>query len=136
MQADCMASGCMHGYACMHPSESITVPSGVLLRAPADMCRHGAARLLHDAGHHGRWRTNESPCCFCVQLILSLIDNWQLTDGVDQIVKWSGTASSHEAFFSDANCMQLYRDTAAAILNRVNSINGRRCACARLPCSS
>ena len=71
-------------------------------------------------------------CCWA-QLILSLVDNWQLTDGVDQIVKWSGSAKSHEDFFSDPNCMQLYRNTVAAILNRVNSINGRTCVpCAQL----
>jgi endo-1,4-beta-mannosidase len=58
-------------------------------------------------------------------VILSLVDNWDQTNGVDKFVTWSGTAKTHEDFFSDANCMQLYKSTVAAIIGRVNSINGR-----------
>ena len=31
----------------------------------------------------------------------------------------------HEQFYTDAACKKLYKDTAAAIIGRVNSINGR-----------
>lgn len=62
------------------------------------------------------------------QVILSFVDNWQATGGVDQFVKWSGSATTHAQFFSDPNCMQLYKNTVAAVVNRVNSINGRTCA--------
>ena len=62
------------------------------------------------------------------QVILSFVDNWQATGGVDQFVKWSGSTITHQQFFSDGNCMQLYKNTVAAIVNRVNSINGRTCA--------
>ncbi len=41
-------------------------------------------------------------------------------------MSWSGTAKGHDQFFSDRNCMQLYRNTVATIINRVNTINGRR----------
>lgn len=62
----------------------------------------------------------------CVQMIISLIDNWDQTNGVDKYVKWSGTATGHDQFFSDTNCMTLYRNTVATIINRVNTISGRR----------
>lgn len=32
----------------------------------------------------------------------------------------------HEQFFTEPACKQLYKDSAAAIIGRVNSINGRR----------
>lgn len=59
-------------------------------------------------------------------MILALVDNWDQTSGVDKFVKWSGTATSHEQFFTDANCRQLYKNTVAAIIGRVNTINGRK----------
>ena len=64
--------------------------------------------------------------CTRAQMILSFIDNWDQTNGVDKYVKWSGTAAGHDQFFSDANCMTLYKNTVATIINRVNTISGRR----------
>ena len=64
-----------------------------------------------------------APCP--AQVILSFVDNWQFTGGVDQFVKWSGTGTVHAEFFSDSNCMQLYKNTVSAVVNRVNTINGR-----------
>lgn len=62
-----------------------------------------------------------------LQVILSLTNNWNSTSSVDQFVSWSPTAHVHEDFFNDPTCMQLYQQYAAAIINRVNYINGRRC---------
>ena len=61
-----------------------------------------------------------------LQVILSLTNNWNSTGSVDQFVSWSPSATVHEDFFKDPTCMQLYQQYVAAILNRVNYINGRR----------
>ena len=63
--------------------------------------------------------------CGVLQLILSLTTNWGDTGSVDQYVAWSSTANSHDQFFSDADCMQLYKDFVKTVLGRVNTINGR-----------
>lgn len=59
------------------------------------------------------------------QVILSLMDNWSNPGGIDQIVAWSGSAKARTDFFSDANCMRLYKNWVAKLINRVNQINGR-----------
>lgn len=61
-----------------------------------------------------------------LQVILSLLDNWSNPGGIDQIVAWSGTAKGRTEFFTDANCMDLYRQHVSTVLRRVNSINGRK----------
>ena len=61
------------------------------------------------------------------QVLLSFVNNWGTTGGVDQFVAWSPTASIHQHFFTDAGCRAMYRASVAAVVNRVNSINGRRC---------
>ena len=55
------------------------------------------------------------------------MNNWGTTGGVDQFVEWSPTASAHQHFFTDAGCRAMYRASVAAVINRVNSISGRRC---------
>ena len=60
-------------------------------------------------------------------MLLSFVSNWGTTGGVDQFVAWSPTASTHQHFFTDAGCRAMYRASVAAVINRVNSINGRRC---------
>lgn len=54
------------------------------------------------------------------------MDNWSNPGGIDQIVAWSGTARNRVDFFSDANCMRLYKNFVSTIINRVNQISGRR----------
>ena len=44
-----------------------------------------------------------------MQVTLSFTDNWGNTGGIQQFVNWSGTATTTEQFFSDANCMSLYK---------------------------
>ena len=39
-------------------------------------------------------------------------------------MKWCG-GSGHNDFFSNGNCMQLYKNFANTLINRVNTVNGR-----------
>lgn len=49
------------------------------------------------------------------QVIMPLINNWNDTGGVGDMVNWNGLPT-HEAFFSDPAAMQTYKTTVAAIL--------------------
>jgi hypothetical protein len=59
------------------------------------------------------------------QVILSFVNNWGTTGGVDEYVGWAN-GSGHESFFSDPNSMQLYQNYVQTVINRVNTINGRK----------
>ena len=59
-----------------------------------------------------------------MQAILAITDNWQAVGGADQYVKWCGV-SGHSDFFSNGDCMTLYKNFASTLINRVNTINGR-----------
>ena len=60
-----------------------------------------------------------------VHLVLPLVNNWDDYGGMNQYVQWSTTASSHDDFYTDADCRQWYKDHVSAVLNRVNTFNGR-----------
>ncbi|KAL4859907.1 Mannan endo-1 [Chlorella vulgaris] len=60
-----------------------------------------------------------------IRLLLSLTDNWQQTGGADEFVRWAGSGD-HESFFTDARAKSLYKGHVATVLQRVNTINGRR----------
>eukprot|EP00884_Botryococcus_braunii_P009399 jgi/Botrbrau1/18460/Bobra.0072s0043.1 len=60
------------------------------------------------------------------KVILSFVNNWGTTGGVDEFVAWSGSAQKHQDFYTDATCKSLYKAYVKAIIQRVNSINGRR----------
>ncbi|KAI3438631.1 hypothetical protein D9Q98_001053 [Chlorella vulgaris] len=60
-----------------------------------------------------------------IRLLLSLTDNWQQTGGADEFVRWAGSGD-HESFFTDARAKSLYKAHVATVLQRVNTINGRR----------
>lgn len=60
-----------------------------------------------------------------MQVLLSLVNNWSDTGGIDEFVKWSG-GGDHTKFYTDPSCRQMYKAHVAAVINRVNSINGRR----------
>ena len=57
-------------------------------------------------------------------MILSFANNWEMTGGVDEYVKWCG-GSRHQDFFYSASCWQMYKIHASTVINRVNTINGR-----------
>ncbi|CAL5227333.1 g10275 [Coccomyxa viridis] len=59
-----------------------------------------------------------------LKAILAITDNWQAVGGADQYVKWCG-GSGHSDFFSNGNCMQLYKNFANTLISRVNTVNGR-----------
>ncbi len=59
-----------------------------------------------------------------LQLILPFVNNWDDYGGMNQYVTWSGTASSHDHFYTDANCRSWYQNHIATVLNRVNSLTG------------
>jgi len=60
-----------------------------------------------------------------VRLLLALVDNWQPTGGADQFMTWAG-GQEHEDFFKLPAAKQMYKDHVRVLLNRVNTINGRR----------
>jgi mannan endo-1,4-beta-mannosidase len=60
-----------------------------------------------------------------IRLLLALTDNWQPPGGADQFTAWAGHAY-HEDFFTAPEPRALFKAHVAALLARVNSINGRR----------
>ncbi len=50
-----------------------------------------------------------------MQVILPLINNWNDTGAVGEVVTWNNLPS-HEAFFSDPGAKATYKNTVAAIL--------------------
>jgi len=60
-----------------------------------------------------------------VRVILTLVNNWDDYGGMNQYVAWSATASTHDHFYTDANCKDYYKAHISAVLNRVNTFNSR-----------
>lgn len=60
-----------------------------------------------------------------IKLILPLTNNWRDFGGMDQYVTWYGLPY-HDQFYTDARIRQDYKDWAATLVNRVNSITGVR----------
>ncbi len=58
-----------------------------------------------------------------IYLVLVLSNNWNAFGGVDQYVEWSTTAESHDDFYTDAQCKEMYKNYVKYLLNRTNSIN-------------
>lgn len=55
---------------------------------------------------------------FCAQVIMPLINNWNDTGGVGEVLSWNGL-SAHEDFFTDLGARRTYRNTVKAILTCV-----------------
>lgn len=72
----------------------------------------GLDYVLHKASESG------------IHLVLPFVNNWNDYGGMNQYVTWRG-GGSHDQFYTDANCRQWYKDHIAAVLNRVNTYNGR-----------
>ncbi len=60
-----------------------------------------------------------------LRVVLPLVNNWVDYGGMDQYVAWSSTAAYHDAFYTDSDCRTWYLNHAAAVINRVNTVNGR-----------
>ncbi len=61
-----------------------------------------------------------------VRLIVTLVNYWGDYGGMPQYVSWCAPGSSRDAFYTNATCQQLYKNYVSHMLNRVNTLNGRR----------
>lgn len=59
-----------------------------------------------------------------VKLILAFTSNWTPTGGIPEYVKWAGL-TENTAFFTSPEVKNMYKEFVTAIVNRVNTINGR-----------
>ncbi len=66
-----------------------------------------------------------------IRLILPFVNNWDNYGGMNQYVEWENQFGSapfalcHDDFYTDADIRQWYRDHVQAVMNRVNTYNGR-----------
>lgn len=60
-----------------------------------------------------------------LKLILVLVNNWDDFGGMSQYVNWTG-AGSHDAFYTNAQCKQAYKDYINYLVNRTNSFTGEK----------
>jgi mannan endo-1,4-beta-mannosidase len=56
-----------------------------------------------------------------IQLVLVLTNNWKEFGGMDQYLKWFNL-NYHHQFYTDDRAKQAYKDYAAHLINRVNTI--------------
>lgn len=56
-----------------------------------------------------------------IKMILTLTNNWKEFGGMNQYLKWFGLSYHHE-FYTDARARQAYKNYAAHLINRVNTI--------------
>ncbi|CEF97526.1 Glycoside hydrolase, catalytic domain [Ostreococcus tauri] len=63
-----------------------------------------------------------------LRLVIVLADNWYVSGGVDNYVKWSGSAQTHQDFFIDSGAKRIFKDMISTITNRQNTITGIRYA--------
>ena len=59
-----------------------------------------------------------------IKLIVPFVNNWDDYGGMNQYVDWSGTASSHDDFYTDTACKTNYKNHISTLLNRTNTITG------------
>ncbi|MBN1406033.1 MAG: right-handed parallel beta-helix repeat-containing protein [Candidatus Omnitrophica bacterium] len=59
-----------------------------------------------------------------MRLIIPLVNNWNDFGGMLAYVNWSPTASTHDEFYTDVYCKQLYKDYVEYFLNRTNTLTG------------
>jgi mannan endo-1,4-beta-mannosidase len=57
-----------------------------------------------------------------IKVVLVLTNNWRDAGGIDQYLKWFDL-SYHHQFFSDERAKKAYKDYAAHLINRVNTVN-------------
>jgi mannan endo-1,4-beta-mannosidase len=59
-----------------------------------------------------------------LKIIVVLTNNWRDFGGMDQYLTWYGKSAHHE-FYTAPEVKQAYRDWAAHLVTRVNSVNGK-----------
>src|SRR5262245_39404319 len=70
-----------------------------------------------------------------IRLVVTLSNNWGDYGGIPQYLKWAGLPSgsgpddpAREAFYTDERVRAFFKDGVAHLLDRVNTVNGRRYA--------
>jgi mannan endo-1,4-beta-mannosidase len=61
-----------------------------------------------------------------VKLLLTFGDNWQEADSKPAYLNWTNNIGNSNAFFSDPQARQLYKNHIAVMANRTNTVNGRK----------
>ena len=62
-----------------------------------------------------------------MQLTLAFTDNWQDVNGIDEYVTWAlGPDGTHQDFYTSPAVAQVFQAHIRAVLERVNTVNGRR----------
>ena len=61
-----------------------------------------------------------------LRLILPFVNNWDDYGGMNQYVNWSISAQNHDDFYVNTEVKNWYKNHISAILNRTNTINGRK----------
>lgn len=56
-----------------------------------------------------------------IKMVLVLTNNWKEFGGMNQYLKWFGLSYHHE-FYTDARAKQAYKNYAAHLINRVNTV--------------
>lgn len=63
-----------------------------------------------------------------IKVIITLENYWSAYGGIDQKLQWEGLNSGNDAartqFFTNADCIQHYKDYAAHFINRINHYTG------------
>lgn len=59
-----------------------------------------------------------------IRLVLPLVNYWDAYGGMKQYVAWAGHTNV-EDFYTDADCRTYFKNYISAVLNRVNTYNGR-----------
>lgn len=57
-----------------------------------------------------------------LKVIIALVNNWVHYGGIDQYAAWYGVG--HNDFYTDYRCKQAYKNWAAHLINRVNTVTG------------
>ena len=60
-----------------------------------------------------------------VRLVLPLLSNTASHTGITDFVRYTASASSHDDFYTDPNCRNLYKEYVEAVLTRENVYTGR-----------
>ena len=67
---------------------------------------------IAEAGKHG------------LKMTLALLDNWQTTGGIPEYLDFCSPGGKHMDFYSWSSCKDLYKNNAARIIGRVNTLTG------------
>ncbi|MEP0841598.1 MAG: cellulase family glycosylhydrolase [Phycisphaerae bacterium] len=98
-----------------------------LLCAPVRQLQGGEKPLdfLNENTFRGLDQTLAAADARGIRVILALVNNWGDYGGMDRWTLWRFGSVNHDAFYTDAAIKEWYRQLAAVLINRVNTVNGR-----------